>query len=122
MHNVADDQVNVGNPNDESSGDDAVLNDDRVNDEQSEPHSNAYDSANTSLQEEHDDFGSLFDGIETPLLSDWNFESRNKFIELQRSDRSLDKLCTFSKMEQSDNTASYFAIRNDVISGVAEIG
>ena len=85
-----------------------------MNDEQSELHSNASDSADTSLEEEHDDFGNLFDEIETPLLSDENFESRTKFIELQRSDRPLYQLSTLTKMGQSGNTSSHFAIRNRV--------
>ena len=84
--------------------------------EQSELPSSASDSDDTLLQEEHDDFGNLFDEIETPLLSDGNFESRTKFIELQRSDQSLDELFTSAKMGQSDNnTASYSAMRNYVL-------
>jgi len=42
-----------------------------VNDEQSEPQSNASDSADTSLQEEHDDFGNLFDVFDYSFVIQW---------------------------------------------------
>ena len=81
--------MNVDSWNDESSGDDDVLNDDQVMMSNQSHTPNASDSADTSLQEEHDDFGNLFEEIETPLLFDENFESCTKFIEFQRSDRSV---------------------------------
>jgi len=66
------DQANENVPNDESSDDD-VLNDDEMNEKQSESHPNVADNADTSLQAEDDDFGNLFDEIETHLLSDGKY-------------------------------------------------
>ena len=69
-----------------------VTNENVMIQEQSELNSNASDLANTALEEEHDDLGSLFDEVETPMLSNGDIASRAKLVELQRSDRSLDKL------------------------------
>src|SRR6218665_2558514 len=41
--------------------------------------------------------------------------SRAKLIELQRSNRSLDKLFSLAQIGQTNNAVSYFAIRNDVL-------
>src|SRR6218665_3830285 len=72
--------------------DEDVTNENAIIQEQLELNSNASDFADTALQEEHDDFGNLFDEVETLVLSNGDVASRAKFIELQRSDRSLDKL------------------------------
>ena len=49
------------------------------------------------------------------MLSDGDIASRAKFIELQRSDRSLDKLFSLAQIGQTNNDVSYFAIKNDVL-------
>src|SRR6218665_137609 len=83
--------------------------------EQSELHSNASDIADTALQVEYDELGNLFDEVETPLLSDGDMVSRAKLVELQRSDRSLDKLYLLAQIGQTNNAVSYSAIKNDVL-------
>ena len=90
--------------------------------EQSELHSNASDLADTALQAEYDDFGNLFDQVETPILSDGDMVSRANLIELQRSDRSLDKLFSLAQIGHTNNAVSYFAIKNDVLSDIQGIG
>jgi len=77
--------------------------------------SNASDIADTALLVEDDDLGNMFDEVETPLLSDEDMASHAKLIELQRSDRSLDKLFSLAEIGQTNNAVSYFAIRNDVL-------
>src|SRR6218665_64126 len=95
--------------------DEDVTNENVINQEQSELNSNASDFAETALQEEHDDFGNLFDEVETPMLSDGDIASRAMLIELQRSDRSLDKLFSLAQIGHTNNDVSYFAIKNDVL-------
>src|SRR6218665_1115838 len=73
-----------------------VTNENVIIQEQSELNSNASYFADTALQE-HDDFGNLFDEVETPMLSNGDIASRAKLIELQRSDRSLDKLFSLAQ-------------------------
>jgi len=98
-----------------NDSDDDVLNDDMMNQEQAELHSNVSDIADTTLKAEYDNLGNLFEEIEKPLLSDGDMASRAKLIELQGSDRSLDKLFFLAQMGQTNNAVSYFAIRNDVL-------
>src|SRR6218665_3957417 len=95
--------------------DDDVTNENVINQEQSELNSNASDFADTALQEEHDDFGNLFEEVETPILSDGDITSPAKLIELQCSDRSLDKLFSLAQIGHTNNDVSYFAIKNDVL-------
>ena len=49
------------------------------------------------------------------MLSYGDMASRAKLIELQRSDRSLDKLFSLAQIGQTNNAVSYFAIKNDVL-------
>src|SRR6218665_2841083 len=83
--------------------------------EQSDLHSNASDLSDTALQAESDDFGNIFDEVETPTLSDGDIASRAKLIALQRSDRSLDTLFSLAQIGHTNNAVSYFAIKNDVL-------
>jgi len=80
--------------------------------EQSELHSRASDIADTMLQVEEDDLGKLFDEVETPLLSDGDMASRAKLIELQRSDRSLDKLFSLAQIRQTNNAVNDVLVRS----------
>src|SRR6218665_315379 len=114
--------VNDGLPNDCSpastlidDSDEDITDETVMLQEQSELHSNASDLADTALQAEYDDFGNLFDEVETPMLSDEDMVSRAKLIELQRSDRSLDKLFSLAQIGHTNNAVSYFAIKNDVL-------
>ena len=49
------------------------------------------------------------------MLSDRDVASRSKLIELQRSNRSLDKFFYLAQIGQTNNAVNYFAIRNDVL-------
>ena len=60
-------------------------------------------------------FLNALEKVETPLLSDGDMSSRAKLVELQRSDRSLDKLFSLAHIRETNNAVSYFAIRNDVL-------
>lgn len=58
-----------------------------------------------------EDLGDLFLENETTILSDDHIEFRSKFIDMQRSDKSLEKLVILAKSGHNDNFACYFAIR-----------
>ena len=56
-----------------------------------------------------------FEEVKTPMLSDGDMASRAKLIELQRSDRSLNKLFSLAQIGHTNNAVSYFSIKNDVL-------
>ena len=49
------------------------------------------------------------------MLSEGDIASRAKLIELQRCDRSLDKLFSLAQIGHTNNDVSYFEIKNDVL-------
>ena len=69
---------------------------------------------NTSSSDEVD-LTMLFNDNPTPLLSVDNFVTRDELIALQRNDTELRKFFELAKADHSNNSTSYFDLRNDVL-------
>jgi len=65
----------------------------------------------------NDDFHltALFNDDNTPLLSVDHFVTREELIALQRDDTALGKFFELAKADHSNNSSSYFDLRNDVL-------